>query len=107
MAEIITAFTINVNHPESNYGWFTYNLQGDLFLSCDYGFYGFNWRSFGQEKTFEQFLAQCNVEYIFTKFDQNIRYNFSNGYPAFVQPHVKNLLTLFIKELKNKLQCQS
>lgn len=100
---IISAFTINVKHTESDYGIFTYNEQGDLFLSCDYGFYGYNWRRYGKDNPFENFLAQCNADYIRDKFELNMRYLHKKGMPAFVKPHVKNLLTLFLEQLNKKI----
>lgn len=77
---------IKVTHPEHSYGIFCWNSLGDLFLSSDWGMYGFSWRSFG--KDFKQFLLEINEDYVFNKFDQNSRYLHGKGLPKHVRPHV-------------------
>lgn len=93
-----SAKTIYIDHPETSYGIFAYNSIGDLFLSSDWGFYGFSWRSYGDN--FESFLKQCNADYITDKFattwNQNSKAQF-NGRRA---KSVHTLVEMFLVELR-------
>jgi len=93
------AETVYISTKDHSYGIFCYNSKGDLFLSSDWGMYGFAWRSFGDN--FKRFLSGCNADYIFDKFDLNTKYLFTKGLPKHVRPHVIALLNEFINHLKN------
>jgi hypothetical protein len=100
-----SATTVYINHPEASYGIFCYNSKGDLFLNSDWGFYGYSWRHFG-DKTFAQFLANTNAEYLCGKF----AINHNNQMPSSKywlkgnkEKNVTILLSEFINALKEKL----
>jgi hypothetical protein len=96
-----SAETIYVEHPESSYGIFCYNSVGDLFLNSDWGFYGYAWRSFGDN--FKEFLKNTNSDYVVGKFNLN---HMDGELKRKLSPHkikhLKNLIDAFINELKNE-----
>ena len=98
--KLINAKTIHIDHPEASYGIFCFNNQGDLFLNSDYGFFGFAWRSYGDN--FQEFLAGLNADYMVGKFEINFA---EVSGKRKMQPFRKEKLLLlcaeFIKELKN------
>lgn len=93
------AETIYIHHPKSSYGIFCLNEDGDLFLNSDWGFYGYAWRSFGDN--FKEFLAGCDAGYILGKFEINyIEVNNGKKIPK----HRKENLTVLITELTTFLK---
>jgi hypothetical protein len=92
------AETVYISHQKYSYGIFCYNSKGDLFLSSDWGMYGFAWRHYGSG-AFSDFLAQTNPEYIFNKFESNHMYLFHKGLPKHVKKPVTALLEAFINYL--------
>lgn len=95
------AETVTIRTKEHSYGIFCYNSKGDLFLSSDWGMYGYAWRSWGAG-SFESFLKQVNPEYVFEKFDGNTRYLFKGGLPKHVRPHVEALVKELISYLNSR-----
>lgn len=96
-----TAKTIQIDHPQASYGIFCYNSRGDLFLSSDWGFHSYSWRSFGAH-TFESFLSQCNSDYIIGKFQVN------HGYLGVkIHPNQKKNLAILIDEFIKALKEES
>jgi hypothetical protein len=93
------AETIRIDHPEASYGIFCFNSVGDLFVSSDWGFYGYAWRNTGE--SFKQFLAGTNSEYIVGKFAINHREVSGKKMPPHREKNLKILVDEFIKELKN------
>jgi hypothetical protein len=93
------AETLYVSHPVSSYGIFCFNSKGDLFLNSDYGFYGFAWRHFG-DNGFKDFLAQCNSEYILSKFEINMQYVKAKKLVESQKKHLRNLIDELIKYCK-------
>lgn len=99
------AETIRIDHPTSSYGIFCFNSLGDLFLNCDYGFYGYAWRAFGED--FRKFLAQTNADYIVNKFFINWNNEWPKGGKTAWRnrkPHLLNLVNSLIEELKKEAQ---
>jgi hypothetical protein len=90
--------SIRIEHPESSYGIFCFNEAGDLFLSSDWGFYGYSWRSFGDN--FAEFLADIGEDYVITKFE-NTAYNMGikKGISNVHKKHLTNLISEFKKAL--------
>ena len=93
-----TAETVEIRTKDHSYGIFCYNSRGDLFLSSDWGMYGFSWRSFGQDG-FREFLKQINAEYVYGKFELNYRYLTSKPLPKHCREHVEALIKEFVKYL--------
>lgn len=97
------AETIYISHPKASYGIFCFNEIGDLFLNSDWGAYCYAWRTYGADRPFKDFLAQCNAEYIVGKFGINFR----NDAGRKMQPHETENVTIlveeFIKILKNDI----
>jgi hypothetical protein len=97
------AETIYISTKETSYGIFCFNSMGDLFLNSDYGFYGFAWRSYGDN--FKRFLSGCSDCYIVEKFDYNYRMTTGRkGIPAYKKEKVEKLIALFINELKKQYE---
>lgn len=91
--------SIRIEHPESSYGIFCFNEAGDLFLSSDWGFYGYSWRSFGSEP-FRDWLSDIGEDYVINKFENTV-YNMGikKGIPSPVKKHLSNLISEFKKAL--------
>jgi len=94
--------TYHVTVEGHSYGIFCLNSVGDLFLSGDWGMYGFSWRSFGN-RPFKEFVAQINGEYLFGKFEINHRYLNGKGLPKHVRPHVIALFDELKVQLKSEI----
>jgi hypothetical protein len=97
----VHAETVHINHPEASYGIFCFNDQGDLFLNCDYGMYGYAWRAYGSGP-FRDFLAGISAEYMVNKLDSNYISTTRNtrGILKFSKEKLMLLCELFIKTLK-------
>lgn len=95
----MTAETLRIDHPTASYGIFCFNSIGDLFLSSDWGFYAYNWRSFNG--TFKEFLGSTNSDYIIGKFQ--IVYSEMTGkkIPKHKVENLKILIDEFIKFCKD------
>lgn len=100
------AETVYISTKKYSYGIFCFNDSGDLFLNSDYGMYGFAWRHYGKEKPFKNFLANTNADYIFDKFDTNVRYLHSRGLPKHVRGPVTGLIQALIDHLKKEIASQ-
>lgn len=100
------AETYHVAVPSHSYGIFCINTIGDLFLSSDWGMYGYAWRSYG--KDFKDFIAYADPHYIFQKFVNNMTYTFGKTLPRrkSIEPHVIELIKAFQTELKLELADQ-
>ncbi len=98
---INNAFTIEINHPKSSWAIFCFNLQGDMFVNSDWGFYGFAWRAYG--KDFLSFLQNTNAQYIVQKFENNHREVSGKKMPA----HRIENLTVLVNEFINVLRLNS
>ncbi len=48
---------------------FTISPKGDFFIHSDWGYWAFNWRSFGSN--FKLFLTDINEQYLFDKLESN------------------------------------
>lgn len=92
-----SAETIYINHPQASYAIFCFNSVGDLFVNSDWGFYGYSWRSFGDN--FKSFLAQTNSDYIVSKFSINHRDVSGKKMPSHRESNLKILVQEFINEL--------
>jgi hypothetical protein len=93
-----TAETIAIQHPDASYGIFCFNNVGDLFVNSDWGFYGFAWRSFGNN--FKEFLASINPDYMVGKFEYNYQHVAQKKMPALYKKKLTVLATEFINQLK-------
>lgn len=96
-----SAHTMFIRHPEASFGIFCYNDEGDLFLNSDYGFYGYAWRSYGDN--FKEFLARTNADYIVGKFGINFRSDSGKKIPKFREEKLTILVAEFIKQVKKSL----
>ena len=93
------ATTVYINHPEASYAIFCFNQVGDLFINSDYGFFGFAWRSYGDD--FEKFLSGTNPDYVVGKLE--INYSEVSGkrkMPEFRKEKLLILVREFINHLK-------
>jgi hypothetical protein len=88
-----------IRMDDGNYGIFCFNDHGDLFLSSDYGMYGFAWRSFGGN--FKEFLSGLGSDYLFSKFEMNHMYLNKKGLPKHVRVPVMALYEEFKRVLKS------
>jgi len=95
----LSAETIYINHPDASYGIFCFNEIGDLFINSDYGFYGYAWRSFGQN--FKEFLASTNSHYLIGKFEINYRASSNKSIPKYWKEKLTILVDTFINQLKS------
>ena len=93
-----TAETIYINHPQASYGIFCFNSVGDLFVNSDWGFYGYAWRSYGEN--FKEFLAGTNAEYIVGKFSINHTEVSGKKMPKHREENLMILVNEFIKQVK-------
>lgn len=99
----VHAETVHINHPQASYGIFCFNEQGDLFVNSDYGFYGYAWRSYGDN--FRDFLAGTNADYMVGKFETNfIEVSGKRSLPGFRKEKLIILCAEFIKTLKEQAQ---
>jgi len=96
-----SAETIYINHPEASYAIFCFNSIGDLFVNSDYGFYGYAWRSYGDD--FKTFLSGTNADYIIQKFENNYRNTAGKKIPKYWSEHLKILVETFINQLKKEI----
>lgn len=48
---------------------FTFSPKGDFFIHSDWGYWAFNWRSFGSD--FKAFLSRIGTEYLIDKIETN------------------------------------
>jgi len=55
--------------PGQSWGTFTISEHGDFFIHSDWGYWAFNWRSFGEN--FKKFLVTLNAEYLLDKIETN------------------------------------
>lgn len=94
--------TIRIDHSVASYGIFCFNTAGDLFLSSDWGFYGYAWRGYGAD-TFKRFLSQCEDEYIVGKFELNFRQTTNKKLPIHTKQMLLTLTEQFIKALKKEV----
>ena len=94
-----TAETLRVDHPESSYGIFCFNQDGDLFLNSDWGFFGYAWRSYGDD--FKKFLGQTNADYIVGKFGINYQEVAGKKMKPHTIAHLTNLVNELITHCKN------
>lgn len=96
------AETLYINHPTSSYGIFCFNSQGDLFLNSDWGFYGYAWRSYGDD--FKEFLGSTNADYILQKFELNFRQVYSKKINAHAKENLLNLINELINYCKTPVE---
>ncbi|MDV3662451.1 hypothetical protein CMU51_00045 [Elizabethkingia anophelis] len=102
---IDTAKTIQIDHPEASYGIFCFNTVGDLFITSDWGFYAYSWRSFGKQ-SFESFLSKCNSEYLMGKLQITQINNGREIYPI-QKENLTILINAFIDYLNGKQETQN
>lgn len=93
-----SAKTVQVDHPEASYAIFCFNSIGDLFINSDWGFYAYSWRSFGQ-RTFEEFLSECNSDYLLKKLEIT-----QSGNGGKIYQNQKKNLVILIDEFINVLK---
>ncbi len=98
-----TAETIYISHPEASYGIFCFNDAGDLFLNSDWGMYGYAWRSYGL-KSFKDFLAGANADYIVMKFGINYQELAGKKLPKHKSENLLVLVQAFIDQVKLSLE---
>ena len=72
-----TATTIYINDPDSTFGTFFFNEDGDLFLNCDWGVFCYTWRAFKGQ--FRDFLKGTDAEYVVKKLATNYNYDKSRN----------------------------
>lgn len=96
-----TAETIYISSRDTSYGIFCFNSAGDLFINSDWGFYGYAWRSFGDD--FKKFLAQTNSDYLMGKLELNYRSTTNKKIHLTAYKALKQLCELFINELKQEV----
>ena len=94
-----TVETIHITDPVVSFARFCFNSSGDLFVSSDYGFYAYSWRSFGPD--FKSFLAQSNVEYLLEKLEYTYRFATKKAIPKYWKQNLRVLIEVFINHLKN------
>jgi len=94
-----TAETVYINHPEASYGIFCYNEAGDLFCNSDWGSFMYAWRSYGKDKSFKEFLASCNADYIVGKFNINYLEMANKQMPKVKRDNLTILVSEFIKSI--------
>lgn len=93
-----TAKTVYISHKTASYAIFCYNSVGDLFVNSDCGFFGYAWRSYGDN--FQSFLAQTNADYIVTKFEINHKEVSGKNMPKHRKDNLLILVAEFIAALK-------
>lgn len=93
-----TAETIYISHPQASYGIFCFNSIGDLFINSDWGFFGYAWRSYGND--FKKFLTQTNAEYIVGKFEINHKEVANKKMDSYRKEKLLILVNAFIHTLK-------
>lgn len=59
------ASTVNISSQETSWAVFTFNDQGDLFLSSDWGLYHHRWEYY--EGNFEEYLKKLEPNYLADK----------------------------------------
>lgn len=92
----IDAKVIQIDEAGHSYGIFCYTSIGDLFLNSDWGFFGYAWRSYGEN--FEQFLSQLEPDYVLGKFEINLERK--GGLKKHEREHLTALFLSFRDEIK-------
>jgi hypothetical protein len=86
-----------------SWGTFTISAKGDFFIHSDWGYWAFNWRSFGEN--FKQFIAGLTVDYLLTKLESNQRqfHGVNRKISGRQKDAITALFTQFQSELKKEL----
>lgn len=79
---------------------FTISKKGDLFVYGDWGYYSYNWRSFGDD--FKRFLVEMEFEYFLAKIQSNASLYKKDK----INPKQKESIKFFFEEFKKVLNAE-
>lgn len=87
-----------------SWGTFTLSEKGDFFIHSDWGYWAFNWRSFGP--SFKVFLSEINTSYLIDKIEANQMqfYGIKKKIQARTKEAIIALFEAFQEHLKTELQ---
>jgi hypothetical protein len=84
--------------------WCTFTISpiGDFFIHSDWGYWAFNWRSFGTD--FKGFLIGINKHYLFDKLESNELQHNKKKMSSRAKVAIDEHFTQFQKSLKEETQ---